>query len=76
MDERWARLAENQQRLCRARNIVARQGAILRHLQRHRHPTSLATALLATFEASLAAIGSSRATLKLVLREQEPRTTP
>jgi hypothetical protein len=42
-----------QERLCRARNMVARQAAIVRLLQRHNLPTAAATAALAALESAL-----------------------
>jgi hypothetical protein len=49
-----------QERLRRARNMVARQAAIVRLLQRHGLPTAAATAALAVMEGALEVLEATR----------------
>jgi hypothetical protein len=53
-------LAAVQERLCRARNMVARQAAIVRFLQRHGQPTAAAVAALTASEDALEELEAGR----------------
>jgi hypothetical protein len=56
-------VASSQERLCRARNMVARQAAIVRFLQRNGQPTETAIAVLASFENALGELEAARSCL-------------